>query len=71
MDLNEKIITRAERKPFKEYIPVTIDIMAAKGCDGMILSLILDLYKNGIVKASLAGGSSTLGGEILYKRSFD
>jgi hypothetical protein len=41
--------------------------MAAKGCDGMILSLIEDLYKKGIVRASKAGGSNTNGGEILFK----
>jgi hypothetical protein len=42
--------------------------MAAKGCDGMIFSLVEDLFHAGIVKASEAGGSNTEGGQILFKR---
>ena len=47
---------------------MTVDVMAAKGCDGMIFSLVEDLVKAGILKASVAGGSNTMGGEILYRR---
>jgi hypothetical protein len=52
-----------------EYLPVTVDFMVAKRCDGMLLSLIQDLYKAGIVSASMAGGSETTGGDILYRRA--
>lgn len=48
---------------------MTVDFMAAKGCDGLIFSLVEDLYKAGIVKKSVAGYSSKTGGEILVKRS--
>jgi hypothetical protein len=51
-----------------EYLPVTVDIMAAKGCDGMLFSLIGELVKAGFVKASVAGQSNTAGGAILYRR---
>lgn len=52
-----------------EYLPVTANFMAAKGCDGMLFSLISDLYEAGIVKKALAGQSGVTGGEILYRRS--
>ncbi|KAI5359507.1 putative amidase [Septoria linicola] len=51
-----------------EYLPVTVDILAAKGCDGMIYGLVQDLVKEGILKPSVAGYSSTEGGEVLLKR---
>lgn len=51
-----------------EYLPVTVDILAAKGCDGMIFGLVQDLVKADILKPSLAGYSSDKGGEILFKR---
>lgn len=51
-----------------EELPVTVDFLAAKGCDGLIFSLVQDLLKAGIVKVSQAGGSNVDGGEILYKR---
>lgn len=51
-----------------EYLPVTVDIMAARGCDGMILGLVQDLVQEGILKPSLAGRSNTDGGEILLRR---
>ncbi|KAF2676087.1 glutamyl-tRNA amidotransferase [Lentithecium fluviatile CBS 122367] len=51
-----------------EYLPVAVDIMAAKGCDGMILSLIEALYEAGILKKAKAGRSGVTGGDILFKR---
>jgi hypothetical protein len=33
-----------------EYLPVTANLMVAKGCDGMLFSLIEDLYKAGILR---------------------
>jgi hypothetical protein len=50
-----------------EYHPVTIDILAAKGCDSIIAKLALDLQKAGILNATMAG-QTIYGGEILYKR---
>jgi len=51
-----------------EYLPVTADLLAAKGCDGMLFSLIADLYDAGILKESKAGKSGVTGGEILLRR---
>lgn len=48
-----------------EYLPVTVDFMAAKGCDGMLLSLVRDLQKKGIVRRSVHGKSNVNGGDIL------
>lgn len=48
-----------------EYLPVTVDFMAAKGCDGMLLSLVRDLQRKGIVQPSLHGKSNVRGGDIL------
>lgn len=53
-----------------EYLPVTANFMAAKGCDGMLFSLIGDLYEAGILKEALAGKSGVTGGETLYRRGF-
>ncbi|KAF2853224.1 amidase signature enzyme [Plenodomus tracheiphilus IPT5] len=51
-----------------EYLPVTVNFMAAKGCDGMLFSLIEEMYEAGILKESLAGRSGIMGGEILLRR---
>lgn len=51
-----------------EYLPVTANFMAAKGCDGMLFSLISDLYEAGIVRKALAGQSGVSGGQTLFKR---
>jgi hypothetical protein len=52
----------------EEVLPVTVDIMAARGCDGLIFGLVQDLVKAGILAPSMAGYSDTAGGEILLKR---
>ncbi|KAF2110645.1 glutamyl-tRNA amidotransferase [Lophiotrema nucula] len=52
----------------EEYLPVAVDFMAAKGCDGMIFSLIQDLHKAGILKTAKAGYSGVTGGDILFRR---
>jgi hypothetical protein len=49
-------------------LPVTVDFMAAKGCDGMLFSLIQELHAAGIVKTALTGRSGISGGEILLRR---
>jgi hypothetical protein len=51
-----------------EYLPVTANLMAAKGCDGMLFSLIGELYEAGILKESMVGRSGVTGGDILLKR---
>ncbi|KAL8640063.1 MAG: hypothetical protein Q9228_002973 [Teloschistes exilis] len=50
-----------------EVLPVTVDILAAKGCDGMLFNLALDLTAAGILKLSQTG-QTIAGGEILLKR---
>jgi hypothetical protein len=51
-----------------EYMPVTANIIVAKGCDNMLFSLIRELYKAGILKESKVSQSSVSGGEILLRR---
>lgn len=51
-----------------EYLPVTANLVVAKGCDGMLFSLIEDLYKAGILKESQPGRSVVSGGDILLRR---
>lgn len=53
-----------------EYLPVTVDIMAAKGCDGMLFGLVQDLVAAGIIGTPEAGYSGTTGGEILFRREY-
>lgn len=52
-----------------EYLPVTVNIMAARGCDGMLYGLVEDLVKEGLLKPTVAGQSSLDGGEVLFKRT--
>ena len=53
----------------EEYLPVTVDIMAARGCDGMLFGLVQDLVRAGLLKATVAGQSSIDGGQVLFKRT--
>ncbi|KAK4503796.1 hypothetical protein PRZ48_004711 [Zasmidium cellare] len=53
-----------------EVLPVTVDIMAARGCDGMIFGLVQDLVKAGIIKPSVAGYDNVDGGQILFRRGY-
>ena len=48
-----------------EFLPVTIDFLAAKGCDGMIFQLVEALQAAGIVNATQTG-QTIYGGEILF-----
>ncbi|KAI4257713.1 MAG: hypothetical protein LQ352_001553 [Teloschistes flavicans] len=50
-----------------EVLPVTVDFLAAKGCDGMLFNLILELTAAGILNVSQTG-QTIAGGEILLKR---
>jgi hypothetical protein len=52
-----------------EYMPVAVDFMAARGCDGMIFSLVEELYNAGILENSVAGGLNTEESPILFRRA--
>ncbi|KAF8172427.1 amidase signature domain-containing protein [Mycena galopus ATCC 62051] len=51
----------------EEGFPVTVDILAAKGCDGLLARLAKDLAAAGILPVPEVGGLIT-GGDILMKR---
>ncbi|UNI13623.1 hypothetical protein JDV02_000348 [Purpureocillium takamizusanense] len=48
-----------------EYLPVTVDLMARKGCDGMLFSLVERLLAEGIIGVVKPGRSLVSGGDIL------
>ncbi|KAL9012695.1 MAG: hypothetical protein Q9173_002561 [Seirophora scorigena] len=50
-----------------EVLPVTVNMLAAKGCDGMLFNLIEELAAAGIVSTTQTG-RTIAGGEILLKR---
>ncbi|KAJ2899837.1 glutamyl-tRNA amidotransferase [Zalerion maritima] len=54
---------------YTELLPVTVNVMAAKGCDGMLVKLAQDLVAEGSVVVPEVG--RTLGGgDVLMKRGF-
>ena len=53
-----------------EMLPVAVDIMAAKGCDGMLTKLALDLVEAGVLPIPEAGQTLS-GGEVLLRRAID
>lgn len=50
-----------------EFFPVGVSVMAAKGCDGLLTKLALDLVEAGIIKTPKAGGTLN-GDKILMRR---
>ncbi|KJZ74453.1 hypothetical protein HIM_06049 [Hirsutella minnesotensis 3608] len=50
-----------------EYQPVWVNVMMARGCDGLITRLAQDLVKEGIIKVPKTG-STMEGGEVLLRR---
>lgn len=52
----------------EEVLPVTIDFLVAKGCDGMLFGLIRGLVEAGIVSVPRSGRSLENGGAILARR---
>lgn len=48
-----------------EYLPLASQVMAAKGCDGMLFGLIRDLLQAGILKTLQPGYSAFTGGEVI------
>ena len=51
-----------------EKLPVSINLMVAKGCDSLLLKLIAELHHKGVLSTSAVGASVVDGGEILQKR---
>lgn len=49
-----------------EYFPVTVDVLAAKGCDGLLVKLVHDLLHAGIISIPDVG-RTIHGGDILMK----
>lgn len=47
-----------------EYFPVTVDILAAKGCDGLLVRLAQDLVEAGIIPTP-GVGQTIYGGDVL------
>ncbi|KAI9149081.1 Scytalone dehydratase-like protein Arp1 [Paramyrothecium foliicola] len=54
----------------QELLPVAVNVMVAKGCDGLLPRLAQDLVKEGILKVPKAG-RTTEGGEIFLKRDIE
>ncbi|TWU72696.1 hypothetical protein ED733_003806 [Metarhizium rileyi] len=48
-----------------ECLPVSVDLMAAKGCDGTLFSLVQDLHAAGILMTVKTGRSIVNGGDVL------
>lgn len=55
----------------EEVLPVTVDLLAAKGCDGMLFALVERLLGMGVVRVSETGRSLESGGDVLFKRGDD
>ena len=50
-----------------EYLPVSMDAMAARGCDGLLTMLAMELVERGVVPVPEVG-RTVYGGDILMKR---
>ncbi|KAH7135422.1 glutamyl-tRNA amidotransferase [Dendryphion nanum] len=50
-----------------EHLPVSVNFMVARGCDGMLFSLIEALHEAGIVETAQAGRSGVTGGELFSR----
>ncbi|EQB44844.1 hypothetical protein CGLO_16369 [Colletotrichum gloeosporioides Cg-14] len=50
-----------------ENLPVTINLITAAGCENMLLSLVAELARVGLVAPAAVGASSVDGGEILRR----
>ncbi|TPX07409.1 uncharacterized protein E0L32_002121 [Thyridium curvatum] len=65
-----QVASRSAITAHNEYFPVGVDILAAKGCDGMLVKLAQDLVAAEIIAVPKVGGT-ILGGDILMKRRAD
>ena len=52
----------------EERLPVTVDVLAAKGCDLMVLGLVEEMVGRGVVKVVETGREAVGGGEVLMRR---
>ncbi|TDZ46144.1 Amidase 1 [Colletotrichum trifolii] len=50
-----------------EDLPVTVNLVAAAGCEIMLLDLVADLVDAGVLTKSVVGASSVTGGDILQR----
>ena len=48
---------------------MTVDVLAAKGCDLMVLGLIEEMVRRGLVRVPVTGRTLEGGGEVLMRRS--
>jgi hypothetical protein len=62
-----QVSTKSSVTQHNESFPVTVDILAAKGCDGLLVKLAQDLTDAGILNVPMVGGTIT-GGDILMKK---
>lgn len=50
----------------EEMSPVSVDLVAARGCDGMLFQLVNELVREGILREVKAGRSLVSGGDIVF-----
>ncbi|EEY16547.1 glutamyl-tRNA(Gln) amidotransferase [Verticillium alfalfae VaMs.102] len=62
-----EVASRSSITGVEEKLPVAVDIMAAKGCDGVIVKLAKDLVAEGVLTVPKAGATLE-GGEVLLRR---
>ncbi|KXX73860.1 Amidase 1 [Madurella mycetomatis] len=55
----------------EELLPVGVDIMAARGCDGLVVRLAQDLVEKGIVRVPRTGATLEGGGGLVGSNSID
>ncbi len=51
-----------------EYLPVTVDILAAKGCDGLLVRLAQDLAVAGLIALPEVGSRVVSNGGLMKRR---
>ena len=54
-----------------EAMPVTVNVMAARGCDGLVYAVVRELVETGVLGESAAGRSPVGGGEVLLRRAVE
>jgi hypothetical protein len=62
-----QVASRSNITHHDEFMPVAVDVMAAKGCDGLLIKLAQDLTTAGILTPPQVGGT-ILGGDILMRK---
>ncbi|KND89005.1 Amidase 1 [Tolypocladium ophioglossoides CBS 100239] len=62
-----QVSSRSAITQHDEFFPIAVDIMAAKGCDGLLVKLAQDLVEAGIIAEPMVG-QTILGGDVLMKK---